>query len=108
MPIGVRAPARPTHRGCCSASLDPPLDLADGVEVLGEPRAIGRPDASLEARHVLADRIEDAAPPPHLREPLRAVPPSPNSRSNTTRGLFSVGSGVVGVRQESVFMYAQL
>ena len=29
--------------------------------------------------------------------PLRAVPPSPNSRSNTTRGLVSIGSGVVGV-----------
>ena len=30
-----------------------------------------------------------------------AVPPSPNSRSNTTRGLISMGSGVVGVRQRN-------
>ena len=36
------------------------------------------------------------------------VPPSPNSRSNTTRGLFSVGSGVVGELHDSVFMYTQL
>ena len=32
------------------------------------------------------------------------VPPSPNRRSNTTRGLISIGSGVVGVRHEIVFM----
>ena len=37
-----------------------------------------------------------------------AVPPSPNRRSNTTRGLFSIGSGVVGVRQEIVYRYWQL
>jgi hypothetical protein len=36
------------------------------------------------------------------------VPPSPNSRSKTMRGLFSVGSGLDGDRQASVFMYAQL
>ena len=37
-----------------------------------------------------------------------AVPPSPNSRSNTTRGFASVGSGVVGVDHASVFVYTQL
>ena len=31
------------------------------------------------------------------------VPPSPNMRSNTTRGFTSIGSGVVGVRHEIVF-----
>jgi hypothetical protein len=31
------------------------------------------------------------------------VPPSPNKRSKTMRGLFSVGIGAVGVRQASVF-----
>ena len=36
------------------------------------------------------------------------VPPSPNSRSNTTLGLFSTGSGVVGDCHDTVFMYAQL
>src|SRR5438132_310216 len=32
----------------------------------------------------------------------------PKSRSNTARGLFSIGSGVVGVRHEHVLLYAQL
>ena len=44
-------------------------------------------------------RIEDAAvAAAPARHAAPRVPPSPNSRSNTTRGLFSVGSGVVGVR----------
>ena len=34
------------------------------------------------------------------------VPLSPNSRSNTRRGLFSIGSGCVAVRQAMVFVYA--
>jgi hypothetical protein len=32
------------------------------------------------------------------------LPLSPNKRSNTTRGLFSVGSGVLALRQEIVFV----
>ena len=36
-----------------------------------------------------------------------AVPARPNIRSNTTRGLISIGSGVVGFAHDSVFMYAQ-
>ena len=32
------------------------------------------------------------------------LPLSPNSRSNTARGLFSIGSGVVGLRQEIVLV----
>ena len=32
----------------------------------------------------------------------------PNSRSNTTRGLFSAISGSVGVSHDSVLLYAQL
>jgi len=32
------------------------------------------------------------------------VPPSPNIRSNTARGLFSIGSGVFGLRHEIVFV----
>ncbi len=33
-----------------------------------------------------------------------ALPARPNKRSNTTRGLISVGSGVVGDDQARVFM----
>src|SRR5712691_7160633 len=36
------------------------------------------------------------------------LPTSPNKRSNTRRGLFSIGIGDVGVRQHNVFTYAQL
>jgi hypothetical protein len=32
------------------------------------------------------------------------LPPWPNRRSNTLRGLISIGFGVVGVRHDSVFM----
>src|SRR4030095_8894832 len=35
------------------------------------------------------------------------LPLSPNRRSNTTRGLFSVGSGVFALRHEMVVVYAQ-
>jgi hypothetical protein len=31
------------------------------------------------------------------------LPPSPNSRSNTTRGWFSVRFGVVSLRHDTVF-----
>ena len=42
-----------------------------------------------------------------LRTAGSVLPLSPNSRSKTTRGLFSIGSGVVGLRHEMVFVYAQ-
>jgi hypothetical protein len=37
-----------------------------------------------------------------------ALLPSPNSRSKTTRGFASCGSGFVGPDQEIEFTYAQL
>ena len=43
-----------------------------------------------------------------LRTAGSVEPLSPNSRSNTARGLFSIGSGMVGVRHEIVWVYAQL
>src|SRR5207244_13078318 len=36
------------------------------------------------------------------------LPLVPNRRSNTARGSFSIGRGVVGVRHAIVFVYAQL
>ncbi len=36
------------------------------------------------------------------------LPLVPKSRSNTARGSFSIGRGVVGVRHAIVFVYAQL
>ena len=50
-------------------------------------------------------RVEDAAVLLNARAARSAaLPPAPNIRSNTLRGLISIGSGVVGVRHESVFM----
>jgi len=36
------------------------------------------------------------------------VPALPNIRSNSTRGLISIGSGVAASAHDSVFEYAQL
>ena len=62
------------------------------------------PERVGEAADFLADRIENAAGLPDVREPLPAVlPPSPNSRSKTTRGCVSAGLGVVSLRHDTVF-----
>ena len=42
------------------------------------------------------------------RDWTSVLPPSPNIRSNTTRGLCSMCSGVVGLRQLMVWAYVQL
>ena len=42
------------------------------------------------------------------RAPRSVLPLSPNIRSNSARGSFSIGSGVFGPRHEMVFVYAQL
>ena len=85
--------------------LDAPLDGAHRIEVLRDPRAVAGPDLALEAREVRADGVEDAPVLAELRARRSAVePPSPKRRSKTTRGLFSIGSGVVGSRHAMVFM----
>ena len=71
---------------------------------LTRPRSLRAEDA-LQVVGVLGDRIENAALLPRADAPLLdAVPAWPNSRSNTTRGLISIGSGVVGELHEIVFM----
>ena len=50
--------------------LDAPLDLAHGVEVFRDSRAIARAERSLEPREILVDAIEQAALPLHPIEPL--------------------------------------
>ena len=90
--------------------LNPPLDLADVVEILAQPRAVARAQPALQVLACLrVIGVEDAAVPLHARQRAApAFPARPNSRSNTTRGLISIGSGVVGDAHEIVFMYAQL
>ena len=67
-----------------------------------EPGAVARPEAAPADRvDVLGDRVEDAAVVLHPRQALRRrCRRRPNIRSNTTRGLISIGSGVVGVCHE--------
>ena len=77
---------------------DPPLDFPDVVQVFAQPRPVARaepalqlarPTATTESRMLRRVRIA-------LDPLLAACPVPPNSRSNTTRGLISIGSGVVG------------
>ena len=87
--------------------LDAPLDVADGVEIFVELRADRRgratraapPTSSVTESSMLRSCCIRAR-----RAFGSVLPLSPNSRSNTTRGLFSIGSGVVALRQEMVFV----
>ena len=88
--------------------LDAPLDVANRIEILD--RASARSlcaERALQLRDLLAHRIEHAALLAGCAPaaPCGSVLPlSPNSRSNTARGLFSVGSGVLALRQEIVLV----
>ena len=85
--------------------LDATLDLAHVVEVVRQLRAIVHAEPARSA----------LAPGPRMPSRMlwsscsrarrsRSDPPSPNSRSNALRGLISIGSGVVGLAHEIVFM----
>ncbi len=56
--------------------------------------------AEIESRMLFSCRLRVAR--------LAAVPAWPNNRSNTVRGLISIGSGFVGELHEMVLRYAQL
>ena len=84
---------------CCFRFLNAPLDIADGFQIFGQLAAVAVPELGLQpvdaARHV----IENAAAAPACaarRAAGSVLSPSPNSRSNTARGLTSIGIGVVG------------
>ena len=90
--------------------LDAPLGVADRLEVLVELHLVARTDglprrsmsSPTKSRTLLSRVIRSS------RAAWSVLPLVPNSRSNTARGSFSIGSGVVGVRQAIVFVYAQL
>ena len=86
--------------------LNPPFDVADRFEVFA--RASPGPTRRRGARGCSPFRSPSRAgcgPSGCARAapPGSVLPPSPNSRSNTTRGLCSIGSGVVGELQAMVF-----
>ena len=79
-----------------------PLDIADSLEILVDLVPIRSADLQTQASDFSVDRIEDAAIF-SIRQPrLRIGPASPNRRSKTARGRFSIGSGVVSLRHEIV------
>ena len=89
-------------------AVDALFDLADAGQVLVE-LAAGRapPSSLLEARGVVEDEVEDR---PLLlaggacRLARRSPgPPAPKSRSKTSRGFGSGGTGVVGERQDRLY-----
>ena len=51
-------------RGVSLGFLNAPLHLAHGVKILADPRAITRPELSLETRDVFIEPIEEAGPFP--------------------------------------------
>ena len=84
--------------------LDAALDVANGIGVFVDLALVLRPELLLEASQLLRYRIENALV--LLQRASRAarsvLPLSPNSFSKTVRGFHSMGSGCVGLRQESV------
>ncbi len=92
-------------RALLFGNLQAALDFADVIQIVAQTGAIARAEVVLETRDLARDLVENAAIFLE-RAPCACsgVPPSPKSRSKTTRGLISMGRGVVGVRQEIVFM----
>ena len=66
--------------------LDAPLDLAHGIEILVELGAVAAADRRREPRGLGTDGVQDAAAERVRASRSALEPPSPNSRSNTTRG----------------------
>ena len=85
--------------------LDAAFDVANRVRIFVDLDLILRPQFRLQVRQLLGHRVQNALV--LLQSALRArarsvLPLSPNSFSNTARGFHSIGSGCVGLRQESV------
>jgi len=84
--------------------LNAALDVANRLGIFVHFDLVARPELSLQARQLLRHRVENALVLPQsgfARGALRAAAIA-NSFSNTARGFHSIGSGCVGLRQESV------
>ena len=85
--------------------LDAPFDIAHRVQILVDLAAVRSAELAAQPPDILGDGIEDAAVllPQRQHASSRSVAPaSPNRRSKTARGRFSIGSGVVSLRHEIV------
>ena len=57
-------------RRCTARRSNALLDLANGLQILGELRAVGRPQGPLEAGDFVHHRVEQAASAPYPCAPL--------------------------------------
>ena len=96
---GYRAPELGVL-GLLFSLLNPAFDFADSIQILADFGPIGGAEALLESLHLVVDGIQNAVVHLLLSQALRSAPPVAKRRSKTTRGLISIGSGSVGVRQE--------
>ena len=89
-------------------NLDALLDVANRLEILGELRAVATA-GSAPCRCATSSLTESSTLRCWRSRASRTLgsvlPLSPNSRSNTTRGLFCVGSGVFWLFQLIVLVY---
>ena len=84
--------------------LNPAFDVANGLGVLLDLRLVLRAQLLSKRRKLVVDGVQQALllRSRASRAALPVLPLSPNSRSNTARGLCSIGSGCVALRQEIV------
>ncbi len=107
---GLRHTHRHTHIGwrdrrSLHGDLQPPLDLADVLGIVVEPRRGRRRRLRCaDGRGCRSANPECCGPACAARSRCSAVLPSPNMRSNTTCGFSSIGSGWVGEDQEIVLV----
>ena len=78
-----------------AASCRAALDLADLVGVLVDGPAVAGAEHLPQAAQLAEQRIENASVLAQTGARTSGVAPLPNSRSNTTCGLSSIGSGLV-------------
>ena len=89
--------------GAHLGALNPLLDVADRGQILVDRLAIACARVASADAPCPASRGRGRCDPAAVARRARPrVPPSPNSRSNTARGLLSIGIGVVGVFHEKV------
>jgi len=100
---------RDVRRGVAALGLlNLALEVANRFEVLGHGGAVTGAQRPLQTRQLRPNVVEDARVLLQTPQTGVGLAPSPNRRSNTTRGLFSLGLGTVGERHEIDASYRQL
>ena len=84
-------------------ALDTPLDLAEVVQVVADAATIAHAQAALQLTASVATESSMLRSSRMRAARCAGLPACPNIRSNTTRGLMSIGSGVEGELHDTVF-----